>query len=68
MCPKSSLSRSVSVKALQLTEMKGSSCLWDLSCRALATSSFPVPLSPWMRTVLSVDATRFTKSMTSWIL
>src|ERR1035437_7731918 len=50
--PKSSLSSRVSASAAQLTATKGldarSPALW----MARATSSLPVPLSPWIKTVL----------------
>ena len=56
-CPNSSLSSSVSVRAPQLIETSGRArrelCAWI----ARATSSFPVPLSPVMSTVLLRSAT-----------
>ena len=35
---------------------KGLSLRWLAQCMALAKSSFPVPLSPWMRMGLGVAA------------
>ncbi len=54
--PKSSLSSNCSGMAAQLTATNGP--LWrSLCCQiALATSSLPVPLSPVIRTVVSVLA------------
>ena len=44
--------------ATQLTTTKGLSALAECWNRALATSSLPVPLSPWMSTVAPVPAAR----------
>ena len=56
--PKSSLSNSVSVRAAQLIAISGPSPRGLFRCSARATNSFPVPLSPWIRTVEEVGATR----------
>jgi len=62
--PNSSLSSSDSGMAPQWTGMKGAS-LRELSrWTASATSSLPVPLSPWMSTVEWVPATFLTISNT----
>ena len=50
-CPKSSDSNSVSVSAVQLTAINGSSEWIEWSCTARATISFPVPVSPLTNTV-----------------
>ena len=60
--PKSSLSSRLSGIAAQLTATKGPRPRGDSPWRARATSSFPVPLSPRIRTVVSVGATRRTIS------
>jgi hypothetical protein len=56
--PNSSLSSKPSGRAAQLTAMKGLSlrslCWWMYR----AKSSFPVPLSPWMRTLALLAAMR----------
>ena len=39
----------------------------ERSCSALATSSLPVPLSPWIRTVLETGAICSILTSTSWI-
>ena len=44
--------------ATQLTTTKGLSARVECWNRARATSSLPVPLSPWMSTVASVAAAR----------
>jgi len=54
MCPNSSLSRICSLSAAQLSATNGRffrGLFWWI---ALATSSLPVPVSPWIRTVASV--------------
>jgi len=63
--PKSSLSKAVSGKAAQLTATKGPpdrSLFWWM---ARATNSFPVPVSPMMRTGVEVRATRCTSAASS---
>ncbi len=55
--PNSSDSMSVSGIAAQLTRMKGRPFRLELSCRACATSSLPVPDSPVISTVVGVSAT-----------
>ena len=64
MCPNSSLSRSASGRAAQLTDTKVASRRGDRACRALATSSLPVPLSPCSSTVELVAATERISSNT----
>ena len=54
-CPKSSLSKSPSTMALQLTFKKGLFFLQPSRWTALATSSFPVPLSPSISIAQSVS-------------
>ena len=66
--PNSSLSSRVSVNAPQLTEMSGALLRWLRSWMARATSSLPVPVSPRMRTVASVEATARICSKTRSIL
>ncbi len=61
-CPKSSLSRSVSVMAPQLTAMNGPAARVDSSWTSRAIRSLPEPLSPVMRTVESTLATRRARS------
>ncbi len=56
--PNSSDSRRFSGSALQLMGMNGANWRRLLKCSARATNSLPVPLSPRMRIVLSVSATR----------
>jgi hypothetical protein len=56
--PKISLSIRCGDSAPQLTARKGCSRRRLRSCTARATSSLPVPLSPWMNTVTAVPATR----------
>ena len=63
-CPKSSLSRSVSVMAPQLTAMNGPAARVDSSWTSRAIRSLPDPLSPVMRTVESTLATRRARSTT----
>ena len=46
--PNSSLSSSVSVSAPQLTLMNGPAARFERAWIARATSSLPVPDSPWM--------------------
>ncbi len=62
--PNSSLSSRVSGMAAQLTGTKGPWARGERPWMARAMSSFPVPLSPRMRTVVSVGATRITSSRT----
>ena len=61
-CPKSSLSRRVSLKAAQCTFTKDFSLRPERLCRASATSSFPTPLSPVIRTLALDGATFFISS------
>ena len=56
-CPNNSLSIRFSGSAPQFTATIGCSARKLLSCRARATSSFPQPVSPRIRTELSVGAT-----------
>ena len=56
--PKSSLSRSVSGMAPQLIATNGWFARGLARWMARASSSLPVPLSPWMRTLASLAATR----------
>ena len=65
--PKSSLSRRFSGRAAQLIETKARSCRRLLAWIARAASSLPVPLSPVIRTVESVEATFSIRSKTSCI-
>ena len=65
--PKSSLSRSASGSAAQLTATSGPVARRLRAWTARATSSFPLPLSPVTRTVASVGATRATRSKTRCI-
>ena len=65
--PNSSDSSSVSGSAAQLTVMKGLPRRGERSCSALATSSLPVPLSPWTSTVLETGAICSILTSTSWI-
>ncbi|SST06830.1 Uncharacterised protein [Acinetobacter baumannii] len=55
--PNSSDSIRVSGIAAQFTEISGALARFDRLCRARATSSLPVPDSPWISTVESVGAT-----------
>ncbi|MCY1537371.1 hypothetical protein D9M68_728620 [compost metagenome] len=55
--PKSSDSIRVSGIAAQFTEISGALARRERLCRARATSSLPVPDSPWIRTVESVGET-----------
>ncbi|MNC38828.1 hypothetical protein D3C75_874550 [compost metagenome] len=55
--PNSSDSIRVSGIAAQFTEINGALARFDRLCRARATSSLPVPDSPWISTVESVGAT-----------
>ncbi len=57
-CPNSSDSSSAAGMAAQLTATKRRSARGEASWMARATSSLPVPLSPWMSTVLRCPATR----------
>ena len=61
-CPNSSLSSRLSGIAAQLMATNGPSLRGLRWWMALATSSLPVPLSPVMSTVVSVSATRATRS------
>ena len=65
--PNSSLSSRVSGSAAQLTAMNGLPRRGERSWMALATSSLPVPLSPWMSTVLETGAICSILTSTSWI-
>ena len=56
-CPKSSLSRSASLSAAQFKQINERFFRSLASWIALATSSFPTPLSPRMSTVALVEAT-----------
>jgi hypothetical protein len=58
MCPKSSLSSSVSGIAPQLIATKGWLARTLARWIARASSSLPVPLSPWISTLASPAATR----------
>jgi hypothetical protein len=58
MCPKSSLSSSVSGIAPQLIATKGWFARTLARWIARASSSLPVPLSPWISTLASPAATR----------
>ncbi len=53
--------------AAQLTATKGASARGDITWIRRATASFPVPLSPVIRTVASVAATRSATSRTFFI-
>ena len=57
-CPNSSLSRMLPGRAEMLSGTKGLLLRGLFWCSARATSSLPVPLSPWISTVLSVGATK----------
>ena len=63
--PNSSLSRSVSARALQSTVTNGRWLRRLAEWMAREISSFPVPVSPWMSTVLVVGAMRATILYTS---
>ena len=65
--PNSSDSSSVSGSAAQFTAMNASPRRGERSCSALATSSLPVPLSPWISTVLETGAICSILTSTSWI-
>ena len=65
--PNSSLSRSGSGIAAQLTATSGPAARLLWRCSARATSSLPVPLSPVTSTLASVGATRAISSWTSRI-
>ena len=56
-CPNSSVSSRVSGIAAQATLMSGCVCLPLSWWMARATSSLPVPVSPWISTVASLGAT-----------
>ena len=65
-CPNNSLSKRVSVSAVQSMTTKG--CRGGLSVRiARAASSLPVPLSPVMSTVASAGATVSINSKTRFM-
>ena len=64
-CPKSSDSSSVSASAAQETATNGRSPRSPEKWMARATSSLPVPLSPWMSTVERWLATSRTRSKIS---
>ena len=66
-CPNSSLSSSVSGSAAQLTAMKALPRRGERSWSAFATSSLPVPDSPWISTVLETGAICSILTSTSWI-
>ena len=65
--PNSSDSSSVSGSAAQLTATNGLPRRGERSWSALATSSLPVPLSPWISTVLETGAICSILTSTSWI-
>ena len=65
--PNSSDSSRVSGSAAQFTVMKGLPRRGERSCSAFATSSLPVPLSPWTSTVLETGAICSILTSTSWI-
>ena len=67
MWPNSSLSRMCSLRAAQLSGTNGRFLRGLFWWIALATSSLPVPVSPWISTVASVGAIRCSRSMTSCI-
>jgi hypothetical protein len=50
-CPKSIDSNIFSGIAAQFTAMKASSFRDDLACKIFATTSLPVPVGPFMRTL-----------------
>ena len=60
-------SSSVSGSAAQLTAMNGLPRRGERSCIPLATSSLPVPDSPWISTVLETGAICSILTSTSWI-
>ena len=66
-CPKSSLSINVSGTAAQFIIMRGSFLRLLRLWISLATSSLPLPLSPWISTVTSVVPTFSILSNTSFI-
>ena len=63
-CPNISVSMSVSGTEAQLIAMNGAFLRGPLKCRALATSSLPVPLSPVTSTLTSLSTTRRMSSAT----
>ena len=65
--PKSSLSRRVSWSAPQSRMVREVAARGLLAWRARATSSLPVPLSPWIRTGESVRAALLTRASTRLI-
>src|SRR5277367_6188226 len=65
--PKSSLSRRLSGIAAQLMVKKGFWHLRLLLCSKAATNSFPVPVSPVIRMLLSVDASLKRRPLSSLI-
>src|SRR3989441_1024777 len=66
-CPKSSLSNKFSGIAAQLTATNGPGALAPLTWIARATTSLPVPDSPWISTVAALPATRAITLYTSTI-
>ena len=66
-CPNSSLASMSDVKVAQFTAWNGRFARGLSWCRALATSSLPVPLSPRMSTVASLRAARRTSSKSFFI-
>ena len=57
-CPKSSLSMRLSGMAPQSTPTNGSLARFDAAWMDRATTSLPVPVSPWMSSVVVVGAIR----------
>ena len=64
-CPKSIDSNIFSGIAAQFTAMKASSFRADLACKIFATTSFPVPVGPFMRTLALDPASLQSKSTKS---
>ena len=70
-CPKSSLSKRLSLTAPQATSTKrpcGPPAALPISWMARASRDFPVPVSPVIRIVAGVWASRATTSSTLWML
>jgi hypothetical protein len=67
LCPNSSASSRVSGSAPQSTITNGPWARGEASWIARATSSLPVPVSPWIRTVASLAATRASRANSSRI-
>ena len=65
--PKSSLSSRVSGRAAQLSATKGRRARGLVKWMALAAISFPVPLSPVIRTLTALSRMRSTRCTTCWI-